>query len=89
MPMTDKTVQVVIEIPEEVYKSIRDNEYCGIIDSDMYNAIANGTQLPKGHGQLVDMDAVLRRIEEPLTKLEFMVRMSAEKVLEADKEGAE
>ena len=56
--MTGKTVQVVIEIPEEVYKSIRDNEYCGIIDSEMYNAIANGTPLPKGHGDLKDVDAL-------------------------------
>lgn len=81
-------MEIVIEIPEEEYKSIQDKDFC-ISYMEMYNAIRNGTPLPKGHGRLVDMDAVLHRIEEPLTKLEFMVRMSAEKVLEADKEGAE
>lgn len=46
-------MEVVINIPEEVYKSIRDNNYCGIINSDVYNAIANGTPLPKGHGRII------------------------------------
>ena len=33
-------MQIVIDIPEEVYKSIQDNDYCG-----MYNAVKNGTPL--------------------------------------------
>jgi hypothetical protein len=35
-------MKIVIDIPEEVYKSIQDNDYCGILNSDMYNAIKNG-----------------------------------------------
>ena len=49
-------MQIVIDIPEEVYKSIQDNDYCGISNADMYNAVKNGTPLPKGHGKLVDLD---------------------------------
>lgn len=79
-------MEIVIKLPEKIYKAIQDNTYCGISNSDMYDAIRNGTPLPKGHGRLVDMDAVLRHIEEPLTKAEFMIRMGAEKVLDADKE---
>lgn len=40
-------MKIVIDIPEEVYKSIQDNEYCGISNADMYNAVKNGTPLPK------------------------------------------
>ena len=49
-------MQIVIDIPEEVYNSIQDNDYCGISNSDMYNAIVNGIPLPKGHGKLIDAD---------------------------------
>lgn len=40
-------MELIIDIPEEVYKSIQDNDYCGILNSDMYNAVKNGTPLPK------------------------------------------
>ena len=36
-------MHIVIDIPKEVYKSIQDNEYFGISNSAMYNAIKNGT----------------------------------------------
>ena len=49
-------MQIVIDIPEEVYNSIQDNDYCGISNSDMFNAIVNGIPLPKGHGKLIDAD---------------------------------
>lgn len=40
-------MKIVIDIPAEVYKSIRDNDCCGIMD--MYNAIRNGTPIIQGH----------------------------------------
>ena len=55
-------MQIVIDIPEEVYKSIQDNDYCGISNADMYNAVKNGMQLPKGHGRLIDKDALIGKI---------------------------
>lgn len=42
-------MKVVIDISEEVYKSIQDNDYCGISNADIYNAVKNGKALPKGH----------------------------------------
>lgn len=38
-------MKLVIDIKEEVYKSIQDNDYCGISNADMYNAIKNGIPL--------------------------------------------
>lgn len=35
-------MKLMIDIKEEVYKSIQDNDYCGISNADMYNAIKNG-----------------------------------------------
>lgn len=40
-------MKLVIDIKEEVYKSIQDNDYCGISNADMYNAIKNGIPLPE------------------------------------------
>ena len=57
-------MQIVIDIPEEVYNSIQDNDYCGISNSDMYNAIVNGIPLPKGHGRLIDADAVEKEMNK-------------------------
>ena len=49
-------IALVIKIPEEVYKSIQDNDYCGISNSDMFNAIVGGTPLPKNTKRIVDAD---------------------------------
>lgn len=53
-------MELIIDIPEEVYKSIQDNDYCGILNSDMYNAVKKGTPLHKGHGRLIDVDEVIK-----------------------------
>lgn len=47
-------MKIVIDIPDEKYKVIQDDYYCGILDNDMYYAIKGGTPLPKGHGDFVD-----------------------------------
>lgn len=47
-------MRLVIEIPEEKLITIRNKMYCGIYDAKLYNIIANGTPLPKGHGRLID-----------------------------------
>ena len=56
-------MKIVIEIPKEVYKSIQDNDYCGISNADMYNAVKNGNALPKGHGDLIDRRELLKAID--------------------------
>ena len=44
-----RRMKLIIDIPEEVYKSIQYNDYCGISNADMYNAVKNGIPLSKGH----------------------------------------
>lgn len=53
----------IIDIPEEIVTDIKD--YCGMSIADakealsiILNAIHNGTPLPKGHGRLIDADAL-------------------------------
>lgn len=84
-------MKIVIDVPDRILYGIKNGitRNGSVASQIVLNAVKNGTVLPKGHGQLVDMDAVLRYIKEPLTKAEFMIRMSAEKVLEADKEATD
>ena len=55
-------MQIIIDISEDNYKLIQDGNYCGILSHEIYNAIKNGTILPKGHGRLIILseDAVKR-----------------------------
>lgn len=50
-------IELVIKIPEELYKNKKG--YLTIMDAHMIcDAVANGTPLPKGHGQLKDADKI-------------------------------
>ena len=49
-------MQVVIDIPEEEYERMCKRN--GLNVFLMYSAIANGTPLPKGHGDLIDRDTL-------------------------------
>ena len=55
-------IELVIKIPEEIRKSIFDGVYCGIADKRVFDAIKNGTPLPKGHGRMGDLDALEKEI---------------------------
>ena len=57
-------MKVVIDIPEEVYKDLK-NKYAGITDGFVVSeAVANGTPLPKGHGRLIDADDYIDNNDE-------------------------
>ena len=49
-------MQIVIDIPEDVYKDIQSHDWKngGRWYSEEWKAIHNGTPLPKGHGDLID-----------------------------------
>lgn len=87
-------MQIVIDIPEKIYKAIQDNTYCGISNSDMYEAIRNGTPLPKGHGALKDVDEVMNEMERNFDMQELYLPIhfkqfaldEATTIIEADKE---
>jgi len=64
-------MQIVIDIPEGKYNCIKDKMYCGIYDSDLYNEIANGTPLPKGHGRLIDYGYIVDAIDDWVNAEEY------------------
>ena len=60
-------MHVVIDISEESYEALRTGDViiCGqrsgkTLTSVIFNAVANGTPLPKGHGRIGDFDAFLK-----------------------------
>jgi hypothetical protein len=82
--MTD--IELVIKIPEEKLSLIKNKRYCGLYDSDLYKAIANGISLPKGHGRLIDADA----LDIPINICDGFEAMDyidgIDTIIEADKE---
>lgn len=80
-------MQIVIDIPEEAYDFIKRTSYH---TRSLYEAIKNGTPLPKGHGRLIDADALLRKHTEfdaypfPSTTIN-----NAPTIIEADKAESE
>ena len=84
-------IELLIKIPEEEYQnylkmrpSYPEGVFCYI------KAIQNGIQLPKGHGRLIDADALLRENPEfdaypfPSTAIDI-----APTIIEADKAESE
>lgn len=67
-------MQIVIEIPEKIYSYIttqwRDVPKNDSPISIICNAIIDGTPLPKGHGDLVDRDAINNRFYNIWKELE-------------------
>ena len=58
-------MKIVIDIPDERYKNIRDQVDKGDYpDMQIGRAIVEGIQLPKGHGRLVDADAELKELNK-------------------------
>ena len=76
-------MQIVIDIPEYLYKAIQSYK----TPTEEEKAIANGTSLPKGHGMLVDYDEMKRMASEYGEYTEATLSHIKPKVLlEADKE---
>lgn len=60
-------MHIMIDIPEAYYEALRKTDVIvsgqrsgKTLLSVIYNAIANGIQLPKGHGDLIDRDMCLK-----------------------------
>lgn len=49
-------MQMLINISEEQYESIKKNNFKNGVSPSILDAIRNGTPLPKGHGKLVDVN---------------------------------
>ena len=92
--MTD--IELVIKIPEDKFSLIINKLYCGIYDPDLYKAIANGTPLPKGHGDLIDRKELLENkyeIDSMYCEYDEVVNVDdikdATPIIEADKAESE
>lgn len=55
-------MQIVIDIPEDAYKLLKNEGVDWLGAEHILNAVANGMPLPKGHGRLGDLDAVMSDI---------------------------
>lgn len=55
-------MQIVIDINEDYYEIIKHNVNNWHNDFKPYNIIANGTPLPKGHGDLIDRSEVIKSL---------------------------
>ena len=65
-------IELVIKIDEEIYQHTREYEVGGFNienDTKLFIAIKNGKPLPKGHGRLIDADALVKKMEEREEKL--------------------
>lgn len=88
-------MEVVIKVSDEKYKAIKKclETGCALSATDM--AILNGTPLPKGHGRLIDADAVTESFQTFYSSFvahyegdfkKFKVTCIAPTIVEADKE---
>ena len=62
-------MEIVIKIPEDEYNIAKYGQYGNINVDIVRKAIANGTPLPKGHGRLVDADALEKKMTEYINTL--------------------
>lgn len=94
-------MELVVKVSEKDYLNFMLQYDNGVLDETVPShrakiAIANGTLLPKGHGRLIDADA-LEECEEIMNTItgesKYAVRMddirNVPTIIEADKEGAE
>ena len=56
-------MQIVIDIPEEDYKKIKDGIATPNRVDKLLCALLDSTPLPKGHGRLIDADALIKWLE--------------------------
>jgi hypothetical protein len=85
MNMAD--IELVIKIPEYIYKLCQGHE------DIVYKYIANGTQLPKGHGDVIDRNELKKHKYHDNNRYENAVSIAQVDwqpvIIEADKESEE
>lgn len=73
-------MQIVIDIPEEEYRRMKEKSMFGRVDV-WKDAIRNGIPLPKGHGDLKDARELLEHIDNMPSELTGDYRRMIRKVL--------
>ena len=77
-------MKLIIDINEDYFEILKYEERNGN-DFHPIKIIANGTPLPKGHGRLIDTDALVKKGD--ITK--DYLNIFAPTIIEADNEGNE
>ena len=58
-------IELIIKIPKEDYKAIKNMSVMGDMTiPNVFDAVRNGTPLPKGHGDLIDKQKLLLETKE-------------------------
>ena len=83
-------IELVIRIDEGIYNHFVRNEYSRADVIAMHAALINGTQLPKGHGDIVDIETLIDMFWDgnsmEITKYDLSV---IEPIIEANKAESE
>lgn len=59
-------MKIVIDIPEQAYNQLKEVGGVDWLDAEnILDCVANGTPLPKGHGKLIDADALYADLTFP------------------------
>ena len=84
-------MKIVIDIPEELYKANRR----GLLADELWDlraAVDNGTPLPKGHGDLIDKNEIIKRYEGDCGRRIYVdnfihdIELNTSTIIEADTE---
>ena len=85
-------MQIVIEVPEEEYKNKTLTGYFGAYSKQLDDIIYNGTPLPKGHGDLIDKNEIIKRYEGDCGRRIYVdnfihdIELNTSTIIEADTE---
>ena len=74
-------MKLLIEIDDEIYKFLNKQSIKPFKIDNVLKAIANGTVLPKGHGDLIDRNKLKQAM-----KIGYRIVDDAETVIKADSE---
>lgn len=66
-------MKLIIEIPDEEYELVRHGNKSYTTELELMNAVANGTPLPKHHGDLIDADATFTKLNERIHAVDVMM----------------
>lgn len=89
-------MKIVIDIPEEVYKSAKNGTLNEIQSMYICGSVVEGTPLPKGHGRIIDYGYVVGAIDDWVNAEEYRYTNATDylrkriantpTIIEADKE---
>ena len=79
-------MELIIEIPNSIYANLPKIVNGSIASKRILDCVKNGTPLPKGHGRLIDADAVYDDFEKGEYDFEESLEF-APTIIPADTEG--